>query len=470
MKIALISLESGRYLSAEYGGGIDAPQIAITANRENVGGYETFEETKVANGQFTLKTFNGNYVTADIDGHLRTNGTNQGGWETFRWNSNFIETMHGTRLTARIDKDLIPVETTTNEGTWEGFHRIPLEMDVPVGNTELDTFPRIGTSVASIFMKNAYDYKKFGRQLEHNKMDYTGINCLSAQWPSMVGEQGTWPHVTPPNNEPWDLFNFNQEYLDKLYDVISTFHSHGVHVTLTLLELYGWSNRKKNAATPDANNGPWRKNLNNVKWGGKYNGDRKEDDETLVNCPDPALKAYFDFMAPVFRINGGVSIKLGNEYPEKGLHERCRDYIKQINPRARIIVNRNEDTSGQYQNMKIGRNFDMIEYHGWKDMNFLRVEYDGPDEYPETFKQFFDKVDDAGRRINVDHKLCICNSDGARANDNDTDTYDWDKLIRVHEFCYNKGCTIDHQSQVKMTGNLDNLEVEYLAQLAALRG
>ena len=76
---------------------------------------------------------------------------------------------------------------------------------------------------------------------------------------------------------------------------------------------------------------------------------------------------------------------------------------------------------------------------------------------------------DAGRSLNVDHMKCVVNSDGARANDNPVNTYDWDNLFKVHEFCWNKGCSIDHQSQVKMSFNLDNLEVDYLRRLNELR-
>jgi hypothetical protein len=466
MKIAIKANINDRLFSAEYGGNI-SNGMAISANREEVRGFETFEEIKLPNGCFALKTETGHYLTADLNGELRTNATEIGAWENFKWMGSFIATFHGKLLTARIDKDFIPIETTDNTGSWEEFTRISLGSEVPVGRPDLDMFPRLGCSLANCFMANHYDYKGFASLLSENRMEMTGINLLSAQWQDMEGPKGTWPWIV---NRPWDLRNFNQEYQDKLYEVISEFHSHNIHVILTILELYGWSNRKKGGGVPDANLGPWRNNNNGVRWGGKYDGTRQEDDATLLACPDSALKLFLDWMAPIWKINGGITIKIGNEYPEKELHERVRDYIRNHNPAARFMVNRNEDTPGQYQNMKIGQNYHMIDYHGWKSLSFLDKNFaDEPRDRPKTFRQFFDKKNSSGGHIDVDFNRCIANSDGARANNNPVDTYNWDELFKVHEFAYNKGCSIDHQSQVKMSFDLDNIETAYLQRLANLK-
>jgi hypothetical protein len=126
MKIAIRSKQNQRYLSAEYGGGI-SDGLALTANREEVLGYETFEEIKLSNGYVAIKTYNGTYLTADVDGSLRTNATEIGWWENFKRTDSFIETAHGLRLTNRIDKDLCPIETTENTGGWEEFEFFSLE-------------------------------------------------------------------------------------------------------------------------------------------------------------------------------------------------------------------------------------------------------------------------------------------------------------------------------------------------------
>jgi hypothetical protein len=126
MKIAIIANINGRYISAEYGGGI-SDGIALTANREAMGVYEIFEEEDLGNGLFALKTDSGNYVTADINGLFRTNMLEVGAWEQFRWDESYILTHHNTRLTAYIEKELIPIEQTTNRDIWEQFTRVDLE-------------------------------------------------------------------------------------------------------------------------------------------------------------------------------------------------------------------------------------------------------------------------------------------------------------------------------------------------------
>lgn|SRR5678816_595007 len=127
MKIALKAVINQRYISAEYGGGVEPNQLALTANREEVLGFETFEQVSLPNGCFALQTHNGNYITADVDGSIRSNAIEIGAWENFSREGNKIKTFHGTYLTARIDKMLVPIETTENKDIWEEFDIISLE-------------------------------------------------------------------------------------------------------------------------------------------------------------------------------------------------------------------------------------------------------------------------------------------------------------------------------------------------------
>ena len=263
MMIGIAAKINGRFVSAEYGGGRD--DNALTANRDELKGYETFEEIKLSNGGFALRTHTGNYVTADINGQMRTNATEVGAWENFWWEDGYILTVHGKYLTARIDKKDVPIESTDKKEAWEEFSRIALESEIPLGRPELDTPHRIGCSVANIFMANHYDYKRYANMLGDNRIDLTGINLTSAHWPDMAEEKGTYPHVKLANGQ-WDLHNFNQQYIEKLADVISAFHANDVHVILTLLNLYDWSNRKKDDGVPDANQYHWRNNPQGVKW------------------------------------------------------------------------------------------------------------------------------------------------------------------------------------------------------------
>ena len=127
MKITIKANINDKYFSAEYGGGISPPSIALTANRPEAYELEIFEEESLPNKKFALKTLSGYYLTVDIDGTLRTNEKFLGPWEELQWDGQYIKTHHGTYLTARIDKDLVPIETTHNKDIWEQFTRISIE-------------------------------------------------------------------------------------------------------------------------------------------------------------------------------------------------------------------------------------------------------------------------------------------------------------------------------------------------------
>lgn len=84
-----IKASNGLYLCAEEGGGIDPRNTpdknAITASREVAGNWEFFVEVKNDDGTISLKTANGNYVTAENGGgsFIRTDATAIGDWEKF---------------------------------------------------------------------------------------------------------------------------------------------------------------------------------------------------------------------------------------------------------------------------------------------------------------------------------------------------------------------------------------------------
>ena len=127
MKIGIKANINGRYISAEYGGGISPPGLALSANREVLNELEMFDLEAVTGGKVAFKTANGYYLTADINGDLRTNEKGIGEWEEFTFEGPYIKTAHNTYLTARIDKELVPIETTINRDIWEQFELINLE-------------------------------------------------------------------------------------------------------------------------------------------------------------------------------------------------------------------------------------------------------------------------------------------------------------------------------------------------------
>jgi len=465
MKIALKS-HNGLFVAAELGGGLSSESnIAMYANRTVRDTWETYNEIDLGNGKIALQTYLGNYVTAELNGDVSTDRISVGEWEQWEWVGNKLRSHHGTFLSARLNLPNSPIKTADVPDIWEEFTRILLSIPSHP-SLELDVFPRRGCSIASSAIKNTYDYKLFAQKLSDCGMNYTGINIFSAQWPSMVGN-AVWPFIQQSDGQ-WDIRTFNPAFLDRILDYVRVMHEKKIHVTLTLLELYGWSNRKKGPDTPDANVGPFRNNINGIKWGGLYNGDRKEDDETLTKLlPGPVVEMVLNQLVSPLSIPG-ISWKLGNEFPEKSLHEKMRNLIRAINPTANIIVNRNEDTAGQYFNMKIPTDYNMIEFHGWDDLGFLKKDWGGPDEWPNNFDQFFKKKNAKGQTIKINHSAVICNSDGARANNDPINTYHYDNLFKVFELCVKKKMTIDHQSRVKISGDLNLFENSFCEKVADL--
>ncbi|HMJ82299.1 MAG TPA: hypothetical protein VK504_03990, partial [Vicinamibacterales bacterium] len=215
---------------------------------------------------------------------------------------------------------------------------------------------------------------------------------------------------------------------------------------------------------PDGNLGPWRNNTNSVKWGGKYNGDIKEDDPTLAALPDTWQVALCEWLIPIIGGDGTV-IEIGNEMPEKELHQRTAALIRQIiSPRQEVSWNRNEDTPGQYANMmKRANEYQRCAYHGrlLKRVSDLDRVYPREPDYP-TFRAFFDDCPHEPARI-------IFSSDGARSSDDPIDTYDWPNLLAFATEVLRRGCSYEHQSRMKMPENrydFSKVEHDFLRDLA----
>lgn len=338
----------------------------------------------------------------------------------------------------------------------------PLPIPVPpVGNREaLKVWPRYGLNIASLIVNRQYRIAASIQRFADAGANFTDVNWLSAVWPSLV-EHGVfpWKRTTPP----FDLFDWNSEFFERANEVRERCNAAGIVVQGTLWELYSWSNRKRGSGTPDANQGPWRNNINGIRLGGAYNGDRHEDDETLTTLiPTDFCREFLPRILAVWDAEVNP-VRLGNEMPEKGLHERLRDLVRATEPTALITVNRNEDTPGQYANMKIGVNYDRIEFHGAQ----LKTVADLMRVYPvtvssvPTYQALLDKS-------STDKKRITFSSDGARSGpgkDGPTDPYEWDKLKAFFRTVGPKGegCSILHQSRAKMTPapNEHMIEVEF---------
>ena len=344
----------------------------------------------------------------------------------------------------------------------------PLAPELP-----LSTFPRLGLSIASVIVNTQYDLAELAERYQDAGVQLTRINLLSALWPGV----DCLPFLIPPVGVPFDLYQWDNRHFERLDEARERLNAIGCVVIWTGWELYSWSNRKgfksvgvRDHGVPDANLGPWRHNLNNLRYGGLYNGDRKQDDETLGaghwNTSPNAIpgawgKAYLSKAAPFLGLTVNI-LETANEMPEKGLHQRVRDAARAAQAGALIGVNRQEDTPGQYANMQIGSAYDFIELHGrlLKHPDDLDRPYADEPTY-QTFRDFFDRCPHDPRRI-------IFSSDGARSSAHPENTYDWGPLREfVQEVHGVRKCSFEHQSRAKMTPppNYQMIETEWFQSL-----
>jgi hypothetical protein len=294
---------------------------------------------------------------------------------------------------------------------------------------ELFKWPRYGMSISGFVLNPRHQVEEIVKIYQEAGVTLTRINLLATSW---VNPANYMPFTRVGENL-WDLYKWDQRYFDRLELVRDLMNEAGIVVIWTNYELYSWSKRKD---FPGQDKTPWRNNINGVFW--------EKEDTTLYKLPDAWSIAWFEKVVPYLRLNPNV-FEVGNEFPEKPLHFRVKNEIKRIQPDALVSVNRQEDTPGQYVNMKVGKEVDFCSYHG----RLLKHPSDLERVYPKepdwkTFNQFFEDV-------RPDPKKMIFSSDGARSSDDPVDTYNWENLRDFFREIKAKGCSIEHQSRAKMT-------------------
>lgn len=340
-------------------------------------------------------------------------------------------------------------------------------VSVPPASVDLSSWPRRGATIAQSLLDTRWNYATFADHLGciFSGRALTQVNVLSALWPDMA-PHAQFPFRQRPDGK-WDLEDLNPLFFDRLPRYVETMNARGVVVQLCFLELYSWSYRKQGVPF-DKNLSPFRHNVNGIYWGGDT---RADDDLTLTTkLPGPWLTWLIERVLEKVR-GAGVAVVPFNEGPEKPVHFDIAATVKRVAPEVRVVVNRNEDTPGQYMNMDVGGRVDMIAFHGWDDLGFLRKDFpDEPSKRPRNFQQFFDRQSRDGRALNIDFARVICSSDGSRSSDDPVNTYNWPELLKVFRFVTEKGGSIEHQSRAKMTpgARLDTLELDFLTQMAAL--
>jgi hypothetical protein len=341
---------------------------------------------------------------------------------------------------------------------------------LPIDVAKLRTWPRLGCSIASIVLKREYPIRQIAQIYADCGVQFTSVNLLSAEWPSMVHQ-----HVRPflPAHEvgKYDLYRWNPEHFDRVQECQEEMNGRGIVVQWCLEELYRWSIRKAGPDTPDARLGPFAKanNVNGIDYVGPYYPDKRSaeakewDSDMLAHTlPDPWERAYLARVQPFLKL-GWNFLLCGNEFPEKSFHERVRDHVRSLLPNALVSVNRNDDTPGQYANMKIGRDYDLINFHG----RHLNSQGDLDTVYPSsvssvpTFRTLLKLAETQPQRI-------VFSSDGARTSDDPVHTYDYPALFAFAFAVCAYGANFEHQSRCKLSDypNLHLIETDWLTKLA----
>jgi hypothetical protein len=260
------------------------------------------------------------------------------------------------------------------------------------------TWPALCASYYASVTDPGLNVEQFGAWLAKVKVTCTRAWLLDA-W--AIGEKGSdgvflrgqYDGAIPVRRAAdgrFDLSAWNDAYFARLRRYVEVLNTHGVWPHLTFLDLYTWSEDKASLPfVPDADKGPFRYNVNGVRWGAP-------DAATIAAMPDAWMKS---FMCRVVATLRGTSwaAELGNEMPDRGLHTRMAAALRACGWTGDVTVNRDATAPGQYWNMDVGRTFSRIAFHGFPDMSYLDTPY--PEEAtvgrPTTFRQMWGKVDPA---------------------------------------------------------------------------
>ncbi len=363
------------------------------------------------------------------------------------------------RLQLQDDGNLVAYDRGT---PYWATNTVPEPPPVPPAGPVADTWPRRGLSYYTSLTDPRLDLPGFAARLRDAGADYTRVWLIDA-W--AVGQHGTGQYF---GYVPWeeasdarfDLWKVSPAYLDHLRVYVETLNAVGVLPQLSGLELYSWSTRKAGMLwVPDANLGPFRKNRQGV-----YYADDSAFERIAQPSGEDAFLGHF-YRRVVETLAGTVyAIELANEMPEKPLHGRLKDLWRTAGYLGSLTVNRQDDTPGQFSNMKVGQpgGYDRIAYHGKRDLGYLDEVYPEEPVYP-SFRAFYASGPDPAR--------IILSSDGCRKSTDVADAYDYDALAAVFRDALARGSSIEHQSRCKLRGfsenriDVNDLEVDWFRSL-----
>lgn len=326
-----------------------------------------------------------------------------------------------------------------------------------------DVWPRLGLSYYTSLTDPRLDLPGFVARLRDAGATLTRVWLIDAWAVGAAGGTGCYDGRVPWEKMAdgrYDLWHVSQSYLDHLRAYVEQMNAAGILPMLTGWELYSWSTRKAGLLwVPDAARGPFRKNRNNV-----YYADDGAFEVIGKSSGEDAFLGHF-YLKVVTTLSGlTYTVELGNEMPEKPLHERLAARWREAGYRGGLCVNRQDDTPGQFSNMQIGVRYDRISYHGKRDLAYLDEDYPHEPRY-RTFRAFYASGPDPAR--------IILSSDGCRKSIDVGAAYDYDALAEVARDTLEMGASYEHQSRIKLRGftegrlDLDDLEVDWLRNLRA---
>jgi hypothetical protein len=299
---------------------------------------------------------------------------------------------------------------------------------------------RVGGSFYTALTCPYVEPRSYAQALANCGVGLTRVWLLDA-WAVNAGDDaGQYPGflpVTRTSDGRFDLHAWDTAYFDRLAAFTQALNDQRIVVQYSLLELYTWAQRKQGLLwVPDANLGPWRDNVNGVRWG-------DPDDPTFFALPD----AWMDeFLGRVLEVLDGrmVRYECANEMPEKSLQYRLRDALRALGYAGPVQVNRQDDTPGQYWNMGVDRgDFQTLALHGKRDLSYLDEVYLDEAEAgrPTTFREMWPLVD--ASRITL-------SSDGCRKSTDVADAYDYPALTAVATDTLARGADYEHQLACKL--------------------
>lgn len=298
---------------------------------------------------------------------------------------------------------------------------------------------RIGASYYTSLTDPRCDPVAFATRLQDAGCSFTRVWLIDA-WAVGVNGIGQYEGFVPWERDAgiFDLERVSGAYLDRLSLYVDAMNAHGITPQLSGLELYSWSDRKAGMLwVPDANLGPFRRNRQGLRYA---------DDSAFTNIATGGRHQFLEqcYTAVVKMLDGlRFLVEIGNELPEKPLHYRLRDAWRRAGYVGPISVNRQDDTPGQYVNMKIGQEFEDIAYHGKKTWAYLDEDFPREPTF-RTFRQFYASGPDFSR--------ITLSSDGARKTTNVEDAYDYAGLRDVARDSMARGGQYEHQLALKLRG------------------